>query len=312
MAIPKISVILPVYNGGEYLKLSVESVLKQDLADFEFLIIDDRSTDGSWEYLQSLEDHRLKLFRNPANRGLFFNLNQMIHDSSSSLIKLWAQDDIMYPFCLSSFLSFHETHPGIGFSYSARDIIDSEGRVVQPFGGDETPVVVSTEKHAEISFEYGSIAGNIANVCLCRKALNKVGLYNETMKISADFDMQVRIAQFFPVGFIKTPLIQLRDHEKQLSRNPDLYIFHVKEDMEIYKHLLSYVHPELRKKGRRLLRKHKLMFHYTLMLQALFQGKVNTAKKYYRLLTNFDNFPLLSLYFLRSRIKRLVNTHGRN
>ncbi|HRN78738.1 MAG TPA: glycosyltransferase [Ferruginibacter sp.] len=312
MTIPKISVILPVYNGGKYLKLSVESVLKQDFHQFEFLITDDCSTDGSWEYLQTLDDERIKLFRNKNNKGLFFNLNQMVRDSSSTLIKLWAQDDIMYPFCLGSFVHFHRDHPEVGFSYSARDIIDEDGRVVKPFTYDKTPTIVSTEKHAEISFEYGSIAGNIANVCITRDALNKVGLYNEMMKISADFDMQVRIARYFPVGFLRKPLIQLRDHDKQLSRNAALYIYHVKEDLEIYKYLMGYVNPSLQKKGQRLLRKQKLMFHYTLMLQALFRGQTKLAKEYYELLSAFDSFPLLSLHFIKSRLKRLMNSHGNN
>src|SRR5688572_16773922 len=88
-----ISVILPVYNGGEYLKQSVESVLTQSLNNFELLILDDCSTDGSWSYLQSLDDNRIELYRNEKNKGLFYNLNFLIKASNSPLVKLWAQDD---------------------------------------------------------------------------------------------------------------------------------------------------------------------------------------------------------------------------
>ena len=70
-----ISIILPVYNGEKYLKICVDSVLNQTYSNFEFLIIDDCSTDSSWEYLNSLTDRRVKLFRNEKNKGLFFNLN---------------------------------------------------------------------------------------------------------------------------------------------------------------------------------------------------------------------------------------------
>jgi glycosyltransferase involved in cell wall biosynthesis len=61
---PQISIILPVYNGIKYLEESITSVLQQDYNNFEFLIVDDCSTDSSWEYLLSLKDERIKLFKN--------------------------------------------------------------------------------------------------------------------------------------------------------------------------------------------------------------------------------------------------------
>src|SRR4051812_48637452 len=105
---PLMSVILPVYNGMAYLQHSIESVLAQDMRNFEFLILDDTSSDGSWDYIQSLVDPRIRIFRNTVNKGLFYNLNFLIGESKASLIKLWAQDDIMYPFCLSAMASIHE------------------------------------------------------------------------------------------------------------------------------------------------------------------------------------------------------------
>lgn len=301
---PSISVILPVYNGGEYLKHSVESVLKQTYTNFEFLIVDDSSTDGSWEYLTGINDARVKAFRNVHNKGLFYNLNDMVKRAESPLIKLWAQDDIMYPECLSGFVSFHSRFPHVGFSYCARDIINEKGEIEKYYKEDLTPEIISTEMHALISFEYGSIAGNIANVCITRNAFNTVGLYNEEMKISADFEMQVRIAEHFPTGFIRDALIQLRDHDKQLSRDARYYIYHVKEDLQIFKFLLGYVDDKTRKKGKQLLRKQKLMFYYTLMLKSIRSGNISLAKKYYTLLSSFDNFALLTWCFMKYVLKK--------
>lgn len=303
--LPDISIILPVYNGGDFLKASVESVLQQTFQNFEFLILDDRSTDGSWEYLQQLTDERIVLMRNESNKGLFYNLNEMIKKSGSKLIKLWAQDDIMYPECIYGFVSFHLANPEVGFSYSARDIINDRGELVKSYKSDDTPEIISKEKHALISFEYGSIAGNIANVCITRKAFDKVGLYNEQMKISADFDMQVRIAEYFPVGFIRRSLIKLRDHEKQLSRDAKYYIYHVKEDLQVYHHLLGYVNDSLKQEGRKLLRKKKLMFYYTLMLKSFRQGNYDLAKQYYTLLSNFDSMLMLTYNYMKYCVKRL-------
>ena len=299
-----IVVILPVFNGLPHLKQSVESVLAQSFRDFDFLILDDCSTDGSWEYLTGLKDPRITLSRNAVNMGLFYNLNQMVQRSRSPLIKLWAQDDVMYANCLDEVLSFHGRYPGIGFSYTARDIIDQQGRVVTPDVVDHTPELISSQLHARIAFFVGSIAGNIANVTLSRVALEKVGLFREDMRISGDFDMWVRLAREHPVGFIHSRLIQLRDHADQASRQEQYFIFHLREDLEVYHCLLGYVSPALRTEGRRLLRRFKLLFYYTLMVKAALKGRFTTAREFLLLLSRFDNIAVVTLSFVWNRVLR--------
>lgn len=301
----QISVILPVYNGMNHLEKSVTSVLQQELTNFEFLILDDCSTDESWAYLISIKDERIKLYRNEKNRGLFFNLNFLIARSNSPLIKLWSQDDVMYPNCLQSFVAFHQKHQAIGFSYSGRDIIDENGLVKKFDFVDNTPAIVSSDLHARIAFFTGSIAGNIANVCINRKALDEVGLFNEGMKISADFDMWVRLAKDHDTGFIADKLIQLRDHAGQLSRKENFYINHVKEDLTVYRNLLSYVNPETRKEGQVLLRKYKLVFYYTLMVKAIMRGKVKTGYSFYKELCSMDNFCRLTASFINAKTRKV-------
>ncbi len=299
---PAISVILPVYNGGSYLPLSVQSVLNQTFQHFEFLIVDDCSSDGSLDYVDGLNDPRIQLFRNERNRGLFFNLNFLIGKSRGSLIKLWAQDDVMYPCCLKRFVDFHLANPGIGFSYSGRDIIDEYGKVLQNNTIDETPALISTALHTRIAYYTGSIAGNIANVCINKAAFDKVGEFNEKMKISADFEMWVRLAKDHPTGFIPEKLIQLRDHPKQLSRKASLYLEHAKEDLTVYSYLNSYVSEVQKAEGRKLMRSHKLVFYYTLMLKELIGGNLNNAYKFYRAISGVDSFFKISLSFFRIKI----------
>jgi glycosyltransferase involved in cell wall biosynthesis len=296
-----ISVILPVYNGGSYLRESVESVMNQSHSNFEFIILDDCSTDGSWEYLKSLTNAKIKLFRNSENKGLFFNLNWLIKESCAPLIKLWAQDDIMYPDCLSGFVKFNQQHPQLGFTYSERDMIDENGNLKGNNVIDHTPEIISTELHARIAYFTGSIAGNIANVCIRRNALEKVGGFNEQMKISADFDMWVRLAQYYETGFIRQKLIKLRDHAGQLSRNEIYYLDHVKEDLEVYRYLDQYINADVRQKGRIIMRSHKLIFYYTLMIKALVNGKFRIASQFFNQLKNYDHILPISFEFLKSK-----------
>jgi len=299
-----IVVILPVFDGLPYLKQSVQSVLAQTFHDFDFLILDDGSTDGSWEFLSGLNDSRITLMRNPANKGLFYNLNHMIQHSNSPLIKLWAQDDVMYANCLEKVLSFHGRYPGLGFSYTGRDTIDEEGLITTPEFLDHTPELVSPELHTRIAFFVGSIAGNIANVTLSRAALEKVGLFREDMRISGDFDMWVRLAREHSAGYIHSRLIQLRDHSGQLSRQETYWIYHLKEDIEVYQYLLGYVSTAARAEGRRMLRRFKLMLYYTLMVKAALNGRFKTAAECFCILSRFDNIGVLTLSFVWNRVLR--------
>ncbi len=297
-----ISVILPVYNGMKYLKESVESVLLQTEHNFEFLILDDCSTDASAKYLESIRDERITLYKNEINKGLFYNLNFLIKKSKSSLIKLWAQDDIMYSNCLRRFIDFHTKYSQIGFSYSARTIINDKGKIKINDKIDNTPELISTEMHARIAFFTGSIAGNIANVCINKNALDKVGLFKEYMKISADFDMWVRIAEKYETGFIKDSLIYLRDHNEQLSRNENFYILHVQEDMVVYRYLLNYVSQKLKKEGKILLRNNKFVFYYTLMIKTFLKGNFKLGRLYYKELIGADNFLNISYSFFKAKL----------
>ena len=297
-----ISIILPTYNGIKYINKSVSSVLEQQFTDFEFLIIDDCSTDGSWEYLQNLQDKRITLYRNEKNKGLFYNLNFLIKKSNSPIIKIWSQDDVMYPDCIKEVVAFHKQHAEIGFSYSDRDYIDADNVILDVRRQDDTPEIVSPELHSKIAFITGSIAGNIANVAINKSTLDEVGFFNESMKISGDFEMWVRLAKKYPVGFIKKTLVQLRNHKEQLSGQEKFFIYHLKEDIEAYKILFGYITIQQAADGKIMLRNTKLVFYYTLMLKAFFKGRFTTAYHFCKLLSSFDNILLLTWSYCKNKL----------
>jgi len=285
----------------KYLNQSVQSVLNQQHSEFEFLILDDCSTDGSWAYILSLNDDRVKVWQNEQNRGLFYNLNYLIKKSKGNLIKLWSQDDIMQQDCLHEILLFHGRYPQIGFSYTDRLYIDANGKGLDINKLDTTPELISTELHTQIAFITGSIAGNIANVTLNKNALDSVGLFNENMKISGDFEMWVRMAKNYPVGFLKKQLVYLRNHKDQLSGQEQFFIYHLKEDIETYNLLFGYITTVNQAKGRIVLRKTKLLFYYTLMLKAFFKGKFSTGFHFLKLLNSLDIFYLITWGFLKAK-----------
>lgn len=297
-----VAVILPVYNGMKFLEVSITSVLNQSYRNFELLILDDCSADGSLDYLRSLKDRRIQLFVNERNSGLFYNLNFLIARTNAPLIKLWSQDDIMYPNCIETIVDFHNRYSQIGFSYSGRDIIDVNGKIVSLNTNDATPEIISRSLHTSIAFFTGSIAGNISNVTISKKAIENVGTFNESMKISGDFDMWVRIAEKYPVGFIRKHLIQLRNHTLQLSRQQKYYLNHLQEDVKVYRYLAGYITEAERKEGKTIMRNHKLLFYYTLMMKAFLRGSFKSGFAFLNALRRFDNIGMLSLYFLKNRV----------
>ncbi len=297
-----ISVILPVYNGGKYLQSSVMSVLNQNFKSFDFFILDDNSDDGSYEWLVQLEDERIVLLRNQTNKGLFHNLNLLILRSETPLIKLWAQDDIMLPDCLLEFKKFYALHHQVGFLYCGSNYIDEHGNQRPDGPIDTTPAILSTYMHAQIAYYTGSIAGNIANVCLTKAGVEKVGLFDETMKISGDFDMWVRLAEHFPTGFINKKLIKLRLHTEQLSRKKEYLINHGIEDFGVFRKLDNYISFKERKEGRKIMHINKLLSYYIIILKFFGEGDFKNGWRLYRELTSFTSFTKLSFIFFSRKL----------
>lgn len=278
-----------------YLEKSVQSVLEQDYPDYEFLICDDCSSDKSYEYLMSLRHPSLKIFRNELNKGLFPTLNFLVAQSAGKLIKLWSQDDIMLPGCLRSTVEFHSRYPQIGFSYCGVELIDENDREIASSITDHTPEIISSDLHARIAFYTGSIAGNIANVTIGREALEETGKFNEQMKIAGDFDMWVRLAMNRPVGRIIKKMIRLRCHKGQFSRAEKYFLYHLIEDTQVYKILFSYAKEDIKRDGLKMLKWHKYVFYFTLMMKAFLKGDLTTGWGFMSHLSKVDN--ILFLFF---------------
>lgn len=299
-----ISVLLPVYNGLGLLEYSVESVLQQEYTDWELLILDDASTDSSWNFINNINNPRVSKFRNVENKGLFYNLNFLIKKSKGEIIKLWSQDDIMYQNCLAEINIFHQRHPDITFSYSDRVIINARGEILNNrVKKDITPEIISPDIHQKIFSFTGSIAGNIANVAINRWALNKYGLFREDMKFSADLDMWERLTEHDNIGRIAVPLIKLRDHDGQLSRKKGYMIHQIREDNEIFERRFKKIIKSDLKDYAELCRKWKREVYYMAVFLNLIKNKnFSEAKLYQNELTKKSPLIIIFIRFILIRL----------
>jgi glycosyltransferase involved in cell wall biosynthesis len=145
---PKVSVCLPVYNGERFLAQAIESVLGQSYRDFELLIADDRSSDGSFAIAQrfALSDPRVHAWSNRTNLGLFANYNNCIQRAQGDFIKLFAQDDLLEPDALQRLVKALETNPQAKLVSCGRRWIgpdSQELQVVRPF--PDTRIIPGTD-----------------------------------------------------------------------------------------------------------------------------------------------------------------------
>ncbi|MEH6535213.1 MAG: glycosyltransferase family 2 protein [Psychroserpens sp.] len=302
---PHISIVLPVYTGMAYLQQSVESVLNQDDSDFdfEFLICDDCSKDDSYTYLSSITDTRVKLFRNEKNKGLFPTLNFLIKNASADLLHLWAQDDVMLKNCLKETIKFHQEFPEVKFSFSRLQGIDASGNLLKRPDTFKNKTL-SVQDHAVSSLLYGSIAGNIANVCLVKEDCKEVGYFDESMIYVGDFKMWCVLSKETPIGMNGNILVNVRQHTGQLSRNLDASFYRLKENYGVYQCFLSTLNPELRKQLNKTI---KWKIYTTYVNQYLFilkSKKFDLAKRYVEELKKYDNINSIFFKWIIIRLLR--------
>jgi glycosyltransferase involved in cell wall biosynthesis len=216
---PKVSVVLPVYNGEAWLDACIRSVLKQSETGFELLIGDDRSFDKSREIIGSFEsDSRVRTFFFERNAGLFGNLNRLLDNARSPLVRFLCQDDILEPNCLADDVAYFENRPDVVMSICSVSIIDINNKVVNKW--DASPIVVTKDVCLQLLLYHGCIAGNLSTVTARLAAINRVGQFDRSFRLAGDYEMWVRLCQVGHVAGRHERLVNLREHEARLSKAP--------------------------------------------------------------------------------------------
>ena len=293
----EISVILPVYNGERYLLESVRSVLNQSFRSFEFLILDDGSEDRTSSILRSLGDERIKIFEHETCKGLFPSLNDLIRQTNTPLIRLWSHDDRMKPNCLEEEYRFWQRHPSVGMFYCHRDIIDEKGSVIRYAWEDGTPDLIPPALADEISFNWGCMPGNIANVTVPRKIFDEIGLFDESLQQAADFDMWVRIQEKHPIGFCREVLMELRSHKRQLSRNRGAELVFMCEGEMVYRKLETRLPNEMIEFRKSYVRFVRYVPYFHGAVRAMFRLEPNYALEILKELGKFDNIFIVFFFW---------------
>src|SRR5437867_1168505 len=134
---PVLTVLMPVYNASKHLREAIESILGQTFTDFEFLIIDDGSTDNSIEIIRSYNDPRIRFLVNEHNLGISATLNKGIELSSTELIARMDADDLSYPDRLQQQYDYFQQYPETVMLSTSVRIIGADNSPVEDIAVDQ-------------------------------------------------------------------------------------------------------------------------------------------------------------------------------
>jgi len=204
--LPLVSIIVPSYNHEKYINECIVSIINQTYKNYELIVIDDGSTDNSPTILRELQHkYKFKLICQE-NIGLPATLNKGIKISNGKYYTFCASDDYWTDFKLEKQVSFMENNPDVPLSYGRMIRIDGSSSVIKIKqnsnfkGGYIFNELFLMNFHPPVSYMFR------------KDIFNKVGYYDENLK-AEDFDMNLRIAHNYPIGFIDDTLGYYRIHE---------------------------------------------------------------------------------------------------
>ena len=204
---------MAVHNGEKYLKESIDSVLNQTFGDFEFIIIDDASTDASAVLIDeyTLFDDRVRLMRNITNLGLTKSLNLAIKKAQGEYIARMDADDIAFPERFERQVKYLDSNMDYGVVGSWAKVIDTNSQII-----GQLKYPVNNNELKNVLIKYNPF---IHSTLMIRKSiLEKTGLYNENWKYAQDYELLFRIASNLKVANIPEFLLQSRVDQNSITR----------------------------------------------------------------------------------------------
>jgi len=201
-----VSIILPTYNGAQYLQKSIASCLAQTYANIELIIVNDGSTDETEEILSSFHDQRIIYFKHDANKGLPKALNTGFKNCSGVYLSWTSADNLYKPSAIEEMVKFLE-RTGSSFVYSN----------YYTFSADD----FSNKVYIKLPKEPILKDGNCIGFCFLytRNVYEKVGEYDPALKLAEDYDYWIRISRHFKLAHLNKVLYLARRHKNSLTYN---------------------------------------------------------------------------------------------
>ena len=239
MKSPLVSVCMASYNHAPFIRTAVESVLRQTVVDWELVITDDGSVDGTQPALGGINDDRVRVHAFPENRSACVALNHSIQQARGRFIAILNSDDAWAPEKLAKQLAVMEAKPQTAAVFTLAAMVDERGQPLPD--GHPSHEIFQRPNRARIDWLRRLILeGN----CLCHPSVlvrsdvyREVGFYDERMAQLPDLDMWIRICMRHDIWVIqeKLTVFRLLDHERNASGNrPEVRVRSAVENIFVY------------------------------------------------------------------------------
>ncbi len=221
--VPTISVIMPVYNHERYVKEAIDSVLGQSVPDFELIIINDGSTDGSEAVVKSVHDDRIK-YLSQENQGAFRTINKGIRLSRGAYISILNSDDVYHVERFQECLRVLKADETVHAVFSRIENIDAEGKCIRFITGPEDDwahfrpeVSFKDEGRLILDLLSGNFLMTTSNLFCRRTVFDSIGFFSN-LRYAHDYDFFLRLCCHHKVHTLDKPLLKYRTHDTNAIR----------------------------------------------------------------------------------------------
>ena len=203
---PIVSVVMPAYNVELYVEEAVRSILNQTFCDFEFIIVDDGSTDRTPEILRTFTDPRIRLLFNEKNEGNYPARNRGCRLARGKYIAVMDADDVALPERLEKQVRFMEEYPEVLACGTAYRLMGENRSIVEPTEWVEIRYILMSTfcmSHPTILFRADT--------------MRQVGFYRTDSRYAEDYDLALRLARLGKIVNFPDILLERRRHQEQIS-----------------------------------------------------------------------------------------------
>lgn len=199
---PLVTVVTPSYNQAQYLEATIQSVLAQDYAHIEYIIIDGGSKDGSPEIIQKYA-HHLAYWVSEKDRGHADALNKGFKQAHGHIWAWLNSDDTYYPGAVSEAVAYLSAHPQVGMVYADADLTDHSGAVIGQFASRQTSYQAMLD---------GSVHIPQATTFVRADLWKAIGDLDLSLFFAFDYDLWVKIAKAVPIQYLPRKWATFRLH----------------------------------------------------------------------------------------------------
>ena len=207
---PKVTALMSVYNGEKYLNEAIDSILTQTFKDFEFLIVNDGSTDKTAEILKSYKDPRIKIINNEKNIGLTKSLNKGLKLATGKYIARQDADDISMTNRLIKQVNFLDRNLDVAIVGTNYFRINDKGDIVQEINRKRKDIDIKNNLSKGNQLGHGTLM-------FSKNCVEKIGFYRESFKYAQDYDFVLRFSDKYKLANIPELLYKWRINSHSVS-----------------------------------------------------------------------------------------------